>query len=198
MCDEGFTGTACERSKLELLICVCFVYGRQPPFLTIPRTICYSAMCKNTCCSTGQWVSVSHLAQTTRNHESRQYTYNLWDADKIYGCICDLGFTGYDCSLRVCPSGDDPLTTGGSAQEVQLLRCSADNTSGGKILLYFDGRPSTVIPVDASAVVLKTALETIPLIEEVDVTYSEGSLLCRDDGVDNVVQITFVSNFGPL
>ena len=24
---------------------------------------------------------------------------------------CDEGFRGYDCSLRFCPFGDDPLTT---------------------------------------------------------------------------------------
>jgi hypothetical protein len=36
-----------------------------------------------------------HLAETTRNHESQQYSYNQWDADKIYGCICDLGYQGW-------------------------------------------------------------------------------------------------------
>jgi hypothetical protein len=25
---------------------------------------------------------------------------NLWDHDMIYGCLCDEGWTGYDCSLR--------------------------------------------------------------------------------------------------
>jgi hypothetical protein len=36
--------------------------------------------------------------------------YSLWDADKIYGCVCDEGFEGHDCSLKSCPKGDDPLT----------------------------------------------------------------------------------------
>merc|ERR1711881_259019 len=30
-------------------------------------------------------------------------------ASKIAGCICDPGFHGHDCSLRVCPGGHDPL-----------------------------------------------------------------------------------------
>lgn len=33
-----------------------------------------------------------------------------WDALKIFGCLCDSGYMGYDCSLRVCPFGDDPDT----------------------------------------------------------------------------------------
>jgi hypothetical protein len=24
----------------------------------------------------------------------------LWDATQIFGCVCDVGYTGYDCSLR--------------------------------------------------------------------------------------------------
>lgn len=26
--------------------------------------------------------------------------YDGWDADMIYGCLCDEGWEGYDCSLR--------------------------------------------------------------------------------------------------
>ena len=36
-------------------------------------------------------------------------TYALWDASSIYGCACDEGFTGYDCSERSCISGYDAL-----------------------------------------------------------------------------------------
>ena len=105
---------------------------------------------------------------------------------------------GFDCSLRVCPRGDDPLTTAETAQEIQLLRCTATSSSGGKLVLYFDGNPSANVPVDASTAVLKRALEDIPNIESVHVTFSEGTVLCRNDGVDNIVSITFASNFGPL
>jgi hypothetical protein len=90
------------------------------------------------------------------------------------------------------------LTTTGTAQEIQLLRCTADNSSGGRLVLYFDGNPSTSIPVGASTTVLKRALESIPMIEAVHIMYSTGSVLCRNDGVDNIVSITFTSNFGPL
>ena len=39
---------------------------------------------------------------------SRVYS-TPWDADKIVGCICDLGRRGPDCSLKECPSGPDPM-----------------------------------------------------------------------------------------
>ena len=64
-------------------------------------------------------------------------------------------------------------------------------------MLYFDGKPSPSIPADASITTLKTALETMSVINEISVTYSEGSTLCRTD-VINVASITFVQNFGPL
>jgi len=39
------------------------------------------------------------------------FDYNRWDADKQQTCVCDPGFTGADCGQRMCPRGDDPLTT---------------------------------------------------------------------------------------
>lgn len=133
-------------------------------------------------------------AQNERSINSDSYNYDhTWDADKIYGCVCDLGYTGFDCSERVCPSGDDPLTSGG-VQEVQLIRCSADS---GELVLYFRGQHSDRIPVSASESNLKDALESIPLLGQVTVEFSEGSTLCRSD-VKNIVKITFIDNFGPL
>jgi len=167
-CEVGFTGIACERT-----------------------------MCKNDCNHRGHCVSMRNLAETTRDHLSQQYAYDLvWDSEKIYGCLCDDGYGGYDCSLRTCPAGDDPLTTDGNLQEVQLLRCSATGTIG-TLAFYFDGKPSKSIPSSASAAELKSALETISTIGEISVSYSEGTTLCRDN-IINIASITFVQNFGPL
>jgi len=33
-----------------------------------------------------------------------------WGLDHVQACICDPGFTGPDCSQRLCPLGDDPET----------------------------------------------------------------------------------------
>merc|ERR1712065_89845 len=37
--------------------------------------------------------------------------YKLWDAHKTRSCKCDGGWTGVACDKRMCPKGDDPLTT---------------------------------------------------------------------------------------
>jgi len=40
---------------------------------------------------------------------SEQTTYdNAWDAKKIFGCKCEVGYRGPDCSMKECPSGVDP------------------------------------------------------------------------------------------
>ena len=168
-CATGYVGIACERTK-----------------------------CKHDCSRRGKCISMRHLADSTRNHESLQYSYQLWDADKLYGCECDLGYAGYDCSLRVCPFGDDPLTQSETDDEIQLLRCTANASSNGHMVLYFDGKASSAIPVSSSVMTLKHALKTIPLIVDVEVHYTTGTTLCRDDGMDNIVYITFTHNPGPL
>merc|ERR1712188_202841 len=41
---------------------------------------------------------------------------NAWDSGRSVGCKCDSGFAGPDCSLRECPSEDDPLGGPGRSQ----------------------------------------------------------------------------------
>jgi hypothetical protein len=64
---------------------------------------------------------------------------STWDQNRTYGCICDsykwtvgldsgehqlAEYFGPDCSLRRCPSGDDPMT---STDETD---CTGKNTNG--------------------------------------------------------------------
>jgi hypothetical protein len=44
-----------------------------------------------------------------------QNVYKLWDKDSTMGCECDSGYTGADCSERVCKYGIDPLYLDDSA-----------------------------------------------------------------------------------
>jgi len=71
-------------------------------------------------------------------------TYSTpWDAAMVRGCNCKVthlgpfpllaAWKGYDCSLRTCPTGDDPSTPNG-LHEVQTIRCYA---TAGYFLLTF-------------------------------------------------------------
>ncbi len=87
-CREGYTGRACERTT-----------------------------CMNDCSGHGVCRTLSELAQNglpqVGGNETRYY--QQWDGAKVQGCVCDAGYEGVDCSLRSCPRGDDPLTTGQAA-----------------------------------------------------------------------------------
>jgi len=62
---------------------------------------CQRSACPNDCSGHGI-CSYAHEIDTMPASE--------WDYWKIQGCRCDGGFTGQDCSERLCPLGDDPLT----------------------------------------------------------------------------------------
>ncbi|GMH98593.1 hypothetical protein TrST_g2503 [Triparma strigata] len=176
MCMEGFTGVACQ------------------------RTTCGGG---GTCNAFGKCMSMKDLASQTRSTNSEVFLYDTtWDAEKIYGCLCDEGRSGYDCGLVDCPTGDDPLTTG-QVNEVQLMKCSsdpnpADSSLKGTFALWFNGYPSTTINVDATAAELESAIEQIQGVGQVTVSYSEGSTSACSTSDTNVIKITFIDNFGAL
>lgn len=162
-CEEGFTGHACERLD-----------------------------CFSSCSNNGQCISMYDLATYHRDDLSAQYTYGtIWDAHKISGCVCDPQFTGYDCSLRVCPNGDDPLTPN-QVNAVQLVRCIANT---GTFVLYYKGYPSRTIKYSDNADALKAALLGIPILTDVAVTFSQvDSTVCSTDA--NIISIEFLEQFG--
>jgi hypothetical protein len=52
-----------------------------------------------------------------------KYNTQFWDQARSQQCVCDRGFTGFDCSERVCPYGDNPRSAcaEGSADDYQLV-----------------------------------------------------------------------------
>ena len=61
------------------------------------------------------------------------YDYLNWDADAIQGCFCDWGYGGPDCSLKLCPRGDDPITKGGQGAVVHAFL--SDDSAGSRTIV---------------------------------------------------------------
>merc|ERR1711871_218797 len=82
----------------------------------------------------------------TDSDNTRTFTgflYQLWDAQKIQGCKCDLGYSGPDCASRIAPKGDDPLTTVKSTtmkQSIQIGAASGTPDFAGEefFIIYHD------------------------------------------------------------
>jgi len=109
ICSELYTGASCNRLK-----------------------------CFNQCSGHGHCYSLKQMAGMSNAFplSNNKYAYekkqqssltekHLWDENMIQGCVCDSSWPvglqsgqrqdaewfGPDCSLRHCPSGDDPMTT---------------------------------------------------------------------------------------
>ena len=120
-----------------------------------------------------------------------------WDADKIVGCDCDREAGGYDCSMQLCPRGDDPLTTG-QAHEVQLLNCTmAVPSATSYFSVTMDGEATTQIPTNGEASTLRDALAAV--VGTVSVTRAPvgaTTTLCSPAGELHLV--TFVQRHGDV
>lgn len=65
------------------------------------------------------------------------YAYTNWEADMVMTCICDWGYAGGDCSLRMCPKGDDPVTTLQDSPRVAMTLNATDGVMEGNFVLSF-------------------------------------------------------------
>ena len=182
---------------------------------------CERFMCPNDCSGRGRCVSAKALARLQDPGELRNsctstdickdvdcterdystcmstYMYETWEADNWYGCLCDDGYSGYDCSRRTCARGDDPLTTLQN-NEVQLLECHADF---GTFTLSFGKKTTSPISVDASVSHVMDAINSLSSLDgqqpKVAVSWTVGvDRACIASG--NLIQVTFLQNFGDL
>lgn len=117
-CFVGFGGASCDRNK-----------------------------CPDDCSGHGTCVSIKQMARMSNALPLNANTYyeggnssTTWDEDMSYGCVCDSKWTvglgsgerqepewfGADCSMRHCPSGDDPRTT---ADETDCYNVTAANSN---------------------------------------------------------------------
>ena len=203
-CENGmFEGVACERMSCRNN---CHLKGRclsmkaltnfMDPGLLKKDNGCTSAeICQDFDCSTRDY---------SKCKETLVYE-TPWDAEKLYGCLCDKGYASYDCLTRTCATGDDPLTgtvESGVLQnnEVQLLECKA---TYGTFTLEFGGQTTVPISVDATIFEFMDILNSLKSLNssgsssKISVQWlSSSDKVCTETGND--IQITFLQNFGDL
>lgn len=171
VCPAPFEGGACERLACPGGTSPCSNNGR---CLTMAQLALHAKV-------NGDPISITYGA-TPNNPKT-------WDFNKIQGCICDPGFTSYDCSKRSCPHGDDPHTVGQS-HEVQAIVCQ--HTQVTSFQLSFRGALTTNLASTIAAGDLQTALQAVKTIGTVQVTYSSGTSACTLTGT-NKISIQFLS-----
>ncbi|CAE7874696.1 unnamed protein product [Symbiodinium sp. KB8] len=143
----------------------------------------------------------AHAAAISTDIDTLVYTN--WDSDMVVGCACDPGFAGYDCSMRVCVQGRDPLEVNHTEamlgrklhNEIQIVSCEWDptevQTEGFRFL--FKGHLTRFIPYTASKEEVELAL--YPLTGLVDVRFlAEGQFgACTSSGASHgVMSVEFL------
>jgi hypothetical protein len=152
----------CDR---ELGVCRCFD--------GFTGSACDRNTCPNDCSGHGTCKFIKDL--------NPDVAYTEWDAEQFQSCECDGGWEGADCSLRMCPKGDDPLTPSTADQDVTVTIAGATTITAGKFVLEFTDAlgykfNTSAIDVTASADDVKTALQTLPQNVIPSVTVGAGPL----------------------
>lgn len=146
--------------------CACFV-GYE-------GSACQRASCPSDCSGHGTCEHIRTLAALNGG-----IVYNLWDADMTMGCACDHGYSGPDCSERMCKFGIDPLYVDDDATarvESVTFRLDVNTTmsqidqeyflAGSYAIVFYDvfGEDYVTEPisVDASCADVQNSLENLP------------------------------------
>jgi hypothetical protein len=184
-CNTGFTGAACDR-------------------VSCPG----ASVDTDSCNGHGKCLDMNALAAlATVNGDLSNSTYGetpnnpaTWDAFRLFGCLCDAQYTGYDCSLYTCPFGDDPNTRA-QLDEQQKISCS-DTDSVGNIVLTFRQQTTASLSPTSSTADVKAALEALSSVGRVNVETYEADAsdtLCINDGSPgNAFIVTFLTEHGDV
>jgi hypothetical protein len=161
-CAPGFEGAACQYMK------------------------CPGADVEGPCFNQGECLSLSFLAEASLdNGVATKRTYGKtpndkyrWDYDSIRGCKCNRDRMGWDCSQKLCPFGDDPLSTS-QYNELQNLNCDLDDDTQASVRFTF--REEVTDALDPTTMTLKDLEEALEALETIDDVRLKSSIVGGDD-----------------
>merc|ERR1711964_906670 len=103
VCFPGYEGSACQRTS-----CPNSCSGHGTCRSNVDFAIDFSEAVWRE--QTGTDSSIVDTDGDTSYYDYFLVTYDdAWDANMQYGCLCDIGFRGVDCSIVECPTSYDPM-----------------------------------------------------------------------------------------
>jgi EGF-like domain len=112
--------------------------------------------------------------------------YTQWDAKQLTACVCDMGYTGNDCTMRMCPKGDDPLTESVDFRTIQISTSTTSGSLTGELKFIFNGQ-SFSFPAAWTKSACEQAFEELTNIETVTCQVVQSAL---NPGYENNLDIT--------
>lgn len=97
--------------------------------------------------------------------------YTNWDGLSTNICECDYGYFGYDCSLTMCPKGDDPMTINSNFKTIKL-QVRGPTGFSGDLGIIFEGETTSITLSKASDDFCEKQLEGSKKFTNVSCTYS--------------------------
>lgn len=201
-CKDGFVGSAC-----EIMDC--------PKGLTNSTTLTVL----NTCSGHGRCMSMLDASREYTGVDSKmgwgglvkgsdKWDGNLkqsayeskWDANQIHGCVCDSGYTGYNCSQFECPWGLDSSVSDDKYglpihNEVLRFECAATR---GTFRFSFRGQTSRDIGFDWTHGRVKRALQELTSVHDIELSMSGGAICGSSSNAPVVTTVKFVDQPGKL
>ncbi|CAM9609737.1 unnamed protein product [Chrysoparadoxa australica] len=102
VCFEGYSGKGCQRQTCPN---DCSGHGRCMLIQDIP----FGTTVADSYLSPVSGTDASSDLGSTNFNDAKTWAYPNWDNQKSMSCKCDGGWQGVDCSLRMCPEGNDVM-----------------------------------------------------------------------------------------
>jgi len=171
LCVPGFEGKACERMSCSMNCNghgSCFSMERQAalPEYGMDYSQVWDAK-RVYGCVCDEVLSILIHAHIHTSHSSKQ-TRNTHTHTHIH----TQGFQSFDCQdTLICPTGDDPLTTG-QENEIQYFRCDVENTESKKTSFHicWRGECTTSISWDESVASVQAKINALSSVTDSDKT----------------------------